>query len=76
MNKQQKEELSSIINSLKDLHSRLNNLFETEEEKRNNFPENLLCSQRGEDLQRNVDYLYVECDNIDNAIKNLSALID
>lgn len=74
MNKQRRQELNDIISELDDLKDRLNSVMEEEQEAYDNMPESLQDSERGEEMQFNVDMLDSIVTDIECVIENINEI--
>lgn len=71
MNKKQRNKLERIASQLEDLKSDLETIRDEEDEKLDNIPDNLNCSDRYNDMWVVRDNLEAVIDDLDNTIDNL-----
>lgn len=76
MNKQRRRELSQVIAKIEEANEILENLKEEEEEYRDNFPENLLTSERYEKAESAVTYMEDAVQALADAIDNINEVIE
>jgi predicted RNase H-like HicB family nuclease len=69
MNKTRREQIQKIIVQVENVKSMLELILEDEQFSFDNIPENLQCSQRGEESQEAID-------NLEGAIENLEETIE
>ena len=74
MNKQRRNEISSIMTELEVLKSRLESVHMEEEMVFDNMPENLQYSMRGEESQEAIDCMSEAISNLEEAIDQLNEI--
>ena len=74
MNKQRRNEISSIVSELESLKSRLESVHMEEEMVFDNMPENLQYSMRGEESQEAIDCMSEAISNLEEAIEQLNEI--
>ena len=74
MNKQRRNEISSIVSELENLKSRLESVHMEEEMVFDNMPENLQYSMRGEESQEAIDCMSEAISNLEEEIDQLSEI--
>ena len=74
MNKQRRNEISSIVSELENLKSRLESVHMEEERVFDNMPENLQYSMRGEESQEAIDCMSEAISNLEEAIDQLNEI--
>lgn len=76
MNKTRKKELDSIVCELNELQLRLETVRDDEQEAYDNLPEGLQESDRGCQMEENVDDLDLACSDLEDVINAIQAVID
>lgn len=74
MNKERRNKISKIVESIEKIKSDLQDVLSEEENVFDNMPENLQCSMRGEESEESIDYMNEAVDALDNAIEQLEGI--
>ena len=76
MNNKRRKRIENIIGQFQDLQTELTLLAEEEQDAFDNSPESIQESDRGTDMQENIDELNDVCYELDNLADRLQELID
>ena len=76
MNKTRRKLLESVIDKLTDTKNDIETIADEEREAYDNLPENLQNTAKAEAMDYNADTLYQACDDIDDIIGELEAVLD
>lgn len=76
MNNKRRKRIENILGQFQDLQTELTLLAEEEQDAFDNSPESIQESDRGMDMQENIDELNDVCYELDNLVDRLQELID
>lgn len=76
MNKQRRNAIERVIDTLTNMQSELDNIREEEQDAYDNLPEGIQDSERGESMYENIDTLETAYNDLDDIISNLQELIE
>lgn len=76
MNKQRRKQLQEVVVKIQEADEMLGVLKEEEEEYRDNFPENLLASERYENAEMAVSNMEEAAQALNDAIDNINEAIE
>jgi len=75
MNRQRRKQIRDAYNLISEAKDLIDQALEEEQECYDNLPEGIQCSERGEEMENNVDQLQECSDNLDYAIDALEEFI-
>jgi hypothetical protein len=75
MNRQRRKQIRDAYDLISEAKDLIDQALEEEQECYDNLPEGIQCSERGEEMENNVDQLQECSDNLDYAIDALEEFI-
>lgn len=76
MNKIRKNRLEKILNEIENLRDEIGEIKDDEQEAFDNLPESIQCSERGEQMEMNVNDLDDIYDSLDTVTCDLSDFLE